>query len=273
MEILIPIVVLFAIGTICALLLTVASVFFSVEEDERIGTVRDALPGANCGACGFSGCDAYAKALCSGETDNASLCVPGGDGTANEIAGILGLEAKDVVEKVAYVACNGSCRPEERKYDYDGPQSCRAANMNYLGDRSCTFACLGYGDCAKVCPRDAICIDKEKSLAHIDPRKCIGCGLCAKICPNGIIKLVNDTVRVVVKCNNHYKGAAVRKYCINGCIACGKCEKTCKYDAIKVVDNLAVIDYEKCTGCGDCKRVCPVHCIHEGNFICGAHFE
>ncbi len=273
MEIFIPIVVLFAIGVLCALLLTIASVFFEVKEDERIGLVRDRLPGANCGACGFSGCDGYAKALCDGTTAETNLCVPGGDGTAKEIAEIMGLEAADVVEQVAYVACNGSCLPEERKYEYDGPQSCRAANANYAGDRFCTFACLGYGDCVEVCPRDAICIDEERCVARIDPRKCIGCGLCVKTCPNGIIHLVNDTVRVVVKCNNHYKGAAVRKYCDKGCIACGKCEKTCQFGAIKIIDNLAVIDYEKCTGCGACKDACPVHCIHEGNFICGAHFE
>jgi len=272
MEILIPVIILFAIGIICALMLTVASVFFEVKEDERIPLVRDCLPGANCGACGFSGCDGYAKALCDGTTSETNLCIPGGDGTSKEISEILGLEAADVVEQVAYVACNGSCLPEERKYEYDGPKSCRAANINYSGDRFCTFACLGYGDCVEVCPRDAICID-ERGVAHVDPRKCIGCGLCVKTCPNGIIHLVNDTVRVVVKCNNHYKGAAVRKYCDKGCIGCGKCEKTCQFGAIKLVDNLAVIDYEKCTGCGACKDACPVHCIHEGNFICGAHFE
>ena len=273
MPILIPVLILLGAGALCAVLLTMASVFFAVKENEKIPLVRDCLPGANCGACGFSGCDAYAKALAEGETRETNLCVPGGDGTSKEIADILGLEAADVVEQVAYVACNGSCLPEERKYEYEGPKTCRAANMSYSGDRFCTFACLGYGDCVAVCPRDAICIDEEKCVARIDPRKCIGCGLCAKTCPNGIIHLVRDTVRVVVQCNNHYKGAAVRKYCDKGCIACGKCEKTCPEGAIKVIDNLAVIDYDKCTGCGACKAACPVHCIHEGNFICGAHFE
>ena len=272
MSILIPILVLAAIAVLCAVLLTVSSVYFSVKEDERIGEIRDCLPSANCGACGFSGCDGYAKALCEGRTDKTNLCIPGGDGVARKISEIMGVEAADVVERVAYVGCNGSCRPEERKYEYSGIKTCKAANMSYLGDRFCTFACLGYGDCAAVCPRDAICIT-EKGIAEIDPRKCIGCGLCVKTCPNGLIHLINDTSRVVVKCNNHYKGAAVRKYCANGCIACGKCEKSCPEGAIKVVDNLARIDYDKCTGCGTCKSVCPVHCIHEGNFICGAHFE
>ena len=272
MIILVPVLVLAALAVICALILTVSSVYFSVKEDPRIGEIRDCLPGANCGACGFSGCDGYAKALSSGVADKTNLCIPGGDGVAKRISAIMGVDAEDVVERVAYVGCNGSCRPEERKYEYSGTKSCKAANMNYSGDRFCTFACLGYGDCAAVCPRDAICIT-DGCIAEIDPRKCIGCGLCVKTGPNGLIHLINDTSRVVVKCNNHHKGAVVRKYCVNGCIACGKCEKSCPEGAIKVVDNLAVIDYDKCTGCGTCKSVCPVHCIHEGNFICGAHFE
>ena len=272
MTIIIPIIVLLAIGLICALLLTVASIHFGVKEDERAVKIRNCLPGANCGACGFSGCDQYAKALSEGTVDKANLCTPGGDGTAREIAQILGVEAGEVIEQVAYVACNGLCSPDQRKYDYDGPKTCKAANMNYAGDNFCSFACLGYGDCAKVCPRDAICIS-DKGIATINPKKCIGCGMCIKECPNGIIHLINDTERVIVTCNNNYKGAAVRQFCKNGCIACGKCEKSCPTGAIVVKDNLASIDYEKCIKCGLCREVCPVKCIHEGNFICGAHFE
>ena len=271
-DILIPVVVLLGVGLLCAVLLTVASKYFGVKEDETAEKIRDVLPQVNCGACGFSGCDGYAKALSSGETTKTNLCVPGGDGTAKEIAEILGVEAGEVVERVAYVSCNGTCLPEEKKYEYQGIKTCRAANMLYSGDNFCTFACLGYGDCIKVCPRDAICTN-DKGVATVDPRKCIGCGLCVEECPNDLIKLIKDTSRVIVVCNNHYKGAAVRKYCKNGCIACGKCEKSCPEGAIKVIDNLARIDYDKCTGCGICKSVCPVGCIHEGNFICGAHFE
>ena len=272
MPILIPVLVLLAIGLLCGLLLTFAAVFFGVKGNELAGKIRDCLPGANCGACGFSGCDVYAQALADKKTDKPNLCTPGGDRTAREIAKIVGVEAKDVVEMVAYVACNGDCRPENRKYVYDGVQTCSGANMRYSGDSFCTFACLGYGDCVKVCPRDAICIN-DNNIAVVDPRKCIGCGLCVKECPNKIIGLIKDTSRVTVKCSNHDKGAVVRKACLKGCIACGKCEKVCPHDAIHVIDNLATIDYDKCTGCGACRKVCPVRCIHEGNFICGAHFE
>ena len=269
-EVLVPVGILAAMALVCAVLLTVASHFFGVKEDEKFLAVRDTLPGANCGACGFSGCDAYAKALAEGKTDKTNLCVPGGDKAAREIAELLGVEAEDVVEKVAYVACNGNCDATERRYIYDGVKSCRVANLSYSGDKLCAYACLGYGDCVRICPENAISI--VNGVAKVDPRKCIGCGMCTRECPNNIIHLIKDTERVVVECSNHDKGAAVRKSCKNGCIACGKCEKSCPEGAIKVIDNLATIDYDKCTGCGTCVSVCPVHCIHQGNFICGAHF-
>ncbi len=270
MNILIPVAILFGIALVCAVLLTVASKYFGIKEDETAVAIRDCLPGANCGACGYSGCDGYAKALAEKTTQETNLCVPGGDNVAKEIAGILGVEAVDVVEKVAYVACNGTCDAVKRKFDYQGEKSCKLANMAYSGDKFCNFACLGYGDCAIACPKNAITI--EKGTAHIDPRKCIGCGICVRTCPNSIIHLINDTSRVVVECSNKDKGALTRKYCANGCIGCMKCQKACPNGAITVIDNLATIDYSLCTGCGECAKVCPVHCIHEGNFICGAHF-
>ena len=270
-SVIVALIVLAIIALICAIILTLAATFFAVKENEKVVAVRDCLPGANCGACGFSGCDGYAKALGEGQTDNPSLCTPGGADVAAQLADIMGLAAGDVVAKVAYVGCNGSCKPEQRKYVYDGIKSCAASKYSYAGDRDCVYACLGYGDCVAVCPQDAIVISPEKGIAEIDPAKCIGCGLCEKACPNHIIHLINETSRVVVKCSNHDKGAVVRKFCSDGCIGCMKCQKTCPEGAIKVENNLAVIDYDKCTGCGACHGVCPVKCIHLENFVCGTH--
>lgn len=270
MPILLPVLILFAIAIVCAVLLTVAATFFAVPEDERAVAIREALPSANCGACGYTGCDSYAKALANGECGETNLCIPGGDDAAAKIAEILGVEPVDVIEKVSYVGCNGTCESVAQKHQYNGQKTCRTASMAYSGEKMCRFACLGYGDCTRACPTDAITI-KDK-LAKVDPSKCIGCGICTRECPHGLFKLIPDTVRVVVECSNHDKGADVRRACTNGCIACGKCEKTCPHDAIHVIDNLATIDYDKCTGCGACAKVCPTHCIHEGNFICGAHF-
>jgi ferredoxin len=140
--------------------------------------------------------------------------------------------------------------------------------MIFAGDRLCTFACLGYGDCMVVCPQGAISV--ENGVANVDPQKCIGCGICVRTCPNKIISLINEKSRVAVLCSNHDKGAITRKACKNGCIGCGKCERTCTHGAIKVEHNLAVIDYDKCVGCGECAKACPIGCIIEENFICGA---
>ena len=271
MNILIPVLISFAIAIVCGVILTVSSRLFAVKEDEKFGKIRDCLPGANCGACGYSGCDGYAKALSDGATDVTNACVPGGDSTAREIAEILGVEAEDVVEKVAYVACNGNCDAAPRKYEYHGQMSCRTANMSYNGDKHCTYACLGYGDCVNVCPQNAISV--ENGVAKVDPLLCIGCGMCTRVCPNHVIHLVEDKVRVAVLCSNHDKGAVTRKVCTNGCIGCAKCQKTCKHDAIHVEHNLALIDYEKCVGCGECASACPVHCIVEENFTCGTRLN
>ena len=61
------IVVLLIIGAVAALILVIASKYMSVPENEMFPAIRECLPGANCGACGYAGCDGYAKALAEGE--------------------------------------------------------------------------------------------------------------------------------------------------------------------------------------------------------------
>ena len=62
--------------------------------------------GANCGACGYAGCDGYAEALLTGEV-KTNLCTPGGDPVARLVSEKLGLAYADVVEKIAVVRCVG----------------------------------------------------------------------------------------------------------------------------------------------------------------------
>ena len=261
MDIYIPALICIGIAAACGVILTLTSHFFGIKEDEKFLNIRDCLPGANCGACGYSGCDGYAKALAEGKTDAPNLCVPGGEGAANDIAAILGVEAADVDIKVAYVACNGVCGASKQKFEYVGVKSCKIANMSYNGQKMCNYACLGFGDCASICPQKAISV--VDGVARVDRSLCIGCGMCSRICPNGIIRMISDSERVKILCSNHDKGAVTRKACTNGCIGCGKCQKECPSGAIKVEHNLAVIDYDKCTRCGKCASVCPVHCIKE----------
>ena len=264
MEILIAAVTVAFIGALCAVMLVLASKFFSSEENEKVKAIRDCLPGANCGACGYAGCDGYAKALSTEEGVKVNLCAPGGDSAARQIAEILGVDFEDVVTKVAVIHCYGDCDHTSNKMDYVGINSCEAAKIFYGGRKKCSFGCIGLGDCVKQCPNNAICI--EKGIAHIDTRLCIGCGICARACPQKLIEIVTDGEKILVTCNNKERGVAVRSKCTNGCIGCKKCEKNCPEGAIKVVNNLAIIDYELCTRCGKCAVGCPSGCILVSDF-------
>lgn len=252
------------IGLLCAVMLSIASKIMAVPVNENESKIRECLPGANCGACGYAGCDGYAAALANGEEDKTNLCVPGSDGVARDIAGILGVEAADVIEQVAIMHCRGDCDKTQDKMDYQGVQSCKAAKLFYGGRGSCVYGCLGLGDCMNVCPQNAISI--VKGIASIDTGECVGCGLCAKECPNHIITIENDNLRTMVTCNNHDKGAVTRKVCSHGCIGCQKCVKNCPVQAISIDNNLASIDYSKCIHCGKCEEVCVTGCIMDADF-------
>lgn len=257
-SILIAFAVVASIGLICAVLLALASHFLSVEEDHTQHEIRECLPGANCGACGYAGCDEYAKAVAAGEA-KTNLCIPGADATAAEIAAILGTKAEDVIEMIAHVRCNGTCDATSTFANYEGVKSCAAASMIYGGPNVCKYGCLGCGDCAAVCPNDAVCI--VDGVARINSKKCVGCGLCAKECPKGIIEIIPQISRVAVACSSLDKGAVARKKCKNACIGCKKCELNCPQKAITVQNNVAIIDYDKCDGCNKCAENCPTHCI------------
>lgn len=258
MDILVAFLVVSAVALVLGIALAVLSHFFAVPEDPTYTKVRACLPGINCGACGYKGCDDYAAALAEGGV-SPSLCVPGAQDVADQIGAILGVEAEPFEDVVAFVACNGNCDATGNKASYDGVPTCAAASMLYGGPGDCSYGCLGLGDCAKACPADAICtID---GIAHVDTSRCLGCGVCAGVCPKGIIHMLPQSAMVAVMCSSKAKGADARKACKNACIACKKCEKTCPNDAITVVDNLAVIDYDKCIRCGACAEVCPTGCL------------
>ena len=151
------IIIVVVIGLIAGLILSVASIVFAVPVDEKQEAVRACLPGANCGACGFSGCDGYAKALADGSAENG-LCSPGGPDVAAEIAEVLGVSAGTMERKVAVVQCAGHCDNVTTKLEYQGIDTCQAVSMMFAGDSACAYGCLGHGDCAAACPENAITV-------------------------------------------------------------------------------------------------------------------
>nr|WP_317412986.1 RnfABCDGE type electron transport complex subunit B [uncultured Solibaculum sp.] len=258
MSILFPILLVAGLGLIAGVGLAVASVVMAVPVDEKAQAVKEVLPGANCGACGFSGCEGYANALSAGEAKNG-LCAPGGSDVANAIAGILGLEAASEQYKTAFVHCLGACQKTSKKMDYAGIQTCAAASMQFGGDGACSYGCLGFGDCMRSCPYGAISLCN--GIAVVNPAACKACTQCVSACPKHLITIVTAPAAAQVGCSNHDKGGETRKQCTAGCIGCMRCVKSCEFGAVTVHEFLATVDPEKCTACGKCAEVCPSQCI------------
>lgn len=258
--IIIAVVVVSVIGLIAGLGLAVASKVMAVPVDEKAEEIQAALPGANCGACGFSGCSGYAAALSEGKTTDTGRCMPGGAEVSQAIAKITGLAAGDVIPMTAVVLCQGNKHNADTKLNYVGVKSCKMATQLFGGPKDCVYGCIGFGDCVEVCPYDAIHICE--GVARINPLACHACKMCVNTCPKGIIDLMPlHETKAAVMCKNHDKGAQTRKDCKAGCIGCMKCVKACEYDAVTVENFCAKVDYDKCVGCGKCHEACPVKCI------------
>lgn len=255
-----PILLVVAIGFVCAGILTIASKVFFVPVDETFALLRAELPGANCGACGYAGCDDYANALTADHSVSCSKCPVGGEDVAAKLAEILGVEAAAADKQVAVVRCNGTKEAAKTIMEYKGMQTCASAKQFFGGLSACPYGCMGLGDCVAACDYDAIHICD--GVAVVNREKCVGCGVCAKTCPNAVIAIQSAKNTVVVQCKSEAKGAETRKSCENGCIGCMKCQKICKFEAITVENNLARIDPEKCKNCGLCAKECPTGAIN-----------
>lgn len=253
--ILIAVMIVGGIGLFIGLFLGIAAIKFRVEVDEREEAVLAELPGNNCGGCGYAGCSNLAAAIAKGEAP-ANACPVGGEPVGNKIAQIMGVTAGTTKKMVAFVGCNGTCEKTKTDYDYSGIKDCKIVGfVPNGGPKSCNAGCLGYGNCVKVCPFDAIHI--VKGVAVVEKEKCKACGKCIAECPKNLIELIPYDAKHVVQCNSTDKGPVTMKACDVGCIACGLCVKVCPSDAILVENFHAHIDQEKCIGCGACKEKCP----------------
>ena len=247
-----------SVSFVIGFLLSIAAKKFKVVSNPKKDKVLSALPGANCGACGYVGCEQYAEAIVSSNVE-INLCKPGGEETVKKIAEIMNKEVSDVQRMVAVVLCAGGSRAKD-EFLYKGLKSCYYASKVFNGQKKCKYACLGFGDCVEVCPFEAIFINKY-GVAEVDILKCTGCGLCVKVCPQKIIKLVSCSYQVHILCSSKDKGNIVRQICSVGCIGCGLCVKTCPVRDITLEDNLAFMKYDKCNNCELCVIKCPTKSI------------
>ena len=247
------------LGILIGIFLGIASEKFKVEVDEKEILVRNELPGNNCGGCGYAGCDALAKAIAAGQAE-VGACPVGGASTAEKIGAIMGVAGGTAEKKVAFVKCKGTCDKTKVQYNYYGVDDCKKVSVvPGAGEKACTYGCMGYGSCVKACAFDAIHV--VDGVAVVDKEKCVACGKCVSSCPNHLIELVPYKAEHLVQCSSHDKGKDVKSVCESGCIGCTLCTKQCEFDAIHMENNLAVIDYEKCTNCGKCAEKCPVKVI------------
>jgi electron transport complex protein RnfB len=248
------------IGLTAAVALGVAAKKFAVEIDPRELAIAEVLSGANCGACGYPGCAAYAKAVAVGESA-PNLCTPGGSTTVEKIAHIMGVAAVPSAPQVAVVLCQGDNQKARSKYPYLGVADCNAAQRIADGPKECPGGCLGLGTCPRVCPFGAIEMTPA-GLAVVSREKCTGCKKCVSACPRSVIRMTPLDATIHVLCNSRDKGAVVRKYCQVGCIACHICVKSAP-DAYVVEDSLARILYDKYDQAAPAVAKCPTKCIRD----------
>ncbi len=247
------------VGLTASVILVVVSRIFHVQEDPLVEQVTEALPGANCGGCGFAGCKAFAEALVKTRDTSLTCPVCSKEATA-AIGALLGVELSGAAPQVAALRCNGTEAKVVTVARYDGVEDCHAAVLLHPSHKACSYGCLGLGTCVRACPFDAIHM-RADGIVEIDEEACTGCKTCVAVCPKELLVMVPKGERVAVACANRDKAGDTRKACSVGCIACRKCVKACNDDAVQIVDNLARIDQDKCTHCQACVSECPNDCI------------
>ena len=248
-----------SIGIFFGIGLAIAAHKFAVEKNPKVEEVMEVLPQAQCGGCGYAGCEGYARAVVENPDVPPNLCFPGKEAVGNKVAKITGKEMAKRENSIARLRCDRQDGHVSHKHYYIGFDSCAAANLAYGGPSKCQYACIGMGDCARACPFKAIEMRDGMPFIHAD--RCVGCGKCAKTCPKQVIEIMPADAKVYVPCSSKGFGKEVKDVCEVGCIGCKACVRACPAGAVSVVDNLVHIDTHKCLSFeGNCAQACIEKC-------------
>ncbi|MCF7803372.1 MAG: RnfABCDGE type electron transport complex subunit B [Candidatus Marinimicrobia bacterium] len=230
------------LGALFSTGLSIANKKLHVDEDPRISQVKNALPGANCGGCGYPGCAKFAEEVVGGNVE-ISDCTVASQDEIDEIAEIMGVEVSAAERKIARVMCQGGAYETAKKADYAGIESCLAANLMSGGEKLCEYGCLGFGECVDSCPFDAMYMD-DNGLPVVIEEKCTGCGNCVEACPRNVIELHPESDKLFVLCKNLDDPKTSRGLCIKACIGCQICVRAAEDDQMYMDNNLAYVNYD-----------------------------
>lgn len=254
------------LGLVFGFALAAAAMRFRVPVNPLVERVRDVLPSANCGACGFAGCQAYAEAVAERSDVAPNLCAPGRRPVAESVAALTHKDLGVVLDRLVVMTCHGTSAYARQEAEYAGVPTCAAASLVFGGPKACKNGCLGLGDCVVACPFDALSLGAS-GIAVVDTEKCTGCGLCVPVCPKELFTLYPRRHRIELSCVAREKQAVVRATCMVGCTLCRKCVAKCPAGAIAWDGRTILIDHEKCLAYGPscqevCVDICPSTILH-----------
>jgi len=253
------VVLLGCIGLFFGIGLAIAAHKFAVETNPLIEEVLESLPLAQCGGCGYPGCEGYAIAVVTDPDVPPNLCFPGKERVAAVVAELTGKKLTAVEDQIAVIRCSRVEGQVAKKHHYIGFATCTAANLAFGGSSNCQYACIGLGECATVCPFGAITMIDEFPI--VDPDKCVSCGACVRACPKKIIEIQTLKARVYVPCSTLDAGNKVKAVCQVGCIGCKLCVKACPAGAVSYENSKVKIDHKACIAYGpSCEEACVAKC-------------
>jgi H+/Na+-translocating ferredoxin:NAD+ oxidoreductase subunit B len=254
------------LGIVFGFALAAAALRFRVPVNPLVERAREVLPAANCGACGYAGCQAYAEAVVEKGDVPPNLCVPGRGAVAKVLGQLTHKDVGAVADRIVVMRCHGTSAFAKTEADYAGIKTCSAATLVFGGPKSCKNGCLGLGDCVRACPFDALAIGAE-GIAVVDTDKCTGCGLCVPVCPKELFDLYPRNRRVELSCVAKETKSVVRATCMVGCTLCRKCVSKCPAGAITWDGTTIHIDHDLCLAYGPscneaCVDICPSTILH-----------